>query len=449
MVMEATGRCLPKAQSPLASRETFALFDEPRCRGVDLKLGSKATAVLTLGPDMCKDKFMQAAGRMRQLDCNQSLIILGETKTFDEIKRINRMKKRELVTAKHVLSWIMVNTVKSICKGIGIWSDQGIFFATEAKPEHAILDEKMDLEAFYGGPLHKISIANIALESKEFHTTRTGVYSSVLIDQIEERSQYLGRSYFVSRSCADEECERELEREIEKEEEEEEECPQMIERNEVNWDQSTVFQSNSAPELPTTILSFANALKQFVSNKSLSCINWSKSIYCTQNFFKTIDSTGYLDEFLRIPDCFIQLPQGDILLLSEREAENMLVFFFEKKRKNIPVDGYYFGHYVFEAGINSKSLLHYQPNGYTCKITSHEACSLKLFNGETMYPSDQYNCLKEMLSYANKSLTSDIFKATMVCGEPETLIVMRRKYKDYERSDLQTICSEIVSEFEI
>ena len=38
MILEKSGRCLPKGKSPPKEKDTFALFDEPYCRGVDLKL---------------------------------------------------------------------------------------------------------------------------------------------------------------------------------------------------------------------------------------------------------------------------------------------------------------------------------------------------------------------------------------------------------------------------
>mmetsp|Transcript_15222 Transcript_15222/g.22444 ORF Transcript_15222/g.22444 Transcript_15222/m.22444 type:complete len:250 (-) Transcript_15222:19-768(-) len=49
MVLEKSGRCMEKDQSPLKEKDTFVLFDEPRCRGVDMKLRKDAVAVLTLG----------------------------------------------------------------------------------------------------------------------------------------------------------------------------------------------------------------------------------------------------------------------------------------------------------------------------------------------------------------------------------------------------------------
>jgi hypothetical protein len=54
--------------SPIKENEAFVLFDENRCRGADMMLNQDAKALLTLGPKMCKDKLMQAAGRLRMLD---------------------------------------------------------------------------------------------------------------------------------------------------------------------------------------------------------------------------------------------------------------------------------------------------------------------------------------------------------------------------------------------
>jgi hypothetical protein len=62
-VRDFEGQEWPKYCSPLAEKDCFVIFDERRCRGADMKLKSSAAAVLTLGPNMCKDKLMQAAGR--------------------------------------------------------------------------------------------------------------------------------------------------------------------------------------------------------------------------------------------------------------------------------------------------------------------------------------------------------------------------------------------------
>jgi hypothetical protein len=63
----------------IPDHETFVIFDEARTRGADLKMNEDVVAAISLGPKMTKDKFMQAAGRLRKLGRDQKLIILATT----------------------------------------------------------------------------------------------------------------------------------------------------------------------------------------------------------------------------------------------------------------------------------------------------------------------------------------------------------------------------------
>jgi hypothetical protein len=47
------------------------IFDEARTRGADMKMKSDTKAALSLGPNMTKDKLMQAVGRLRKFGRNQ------------------------------------------------------------------------------------------------------------------------------------------------------------------------------------------------------------------------------------------------------------------------------------------------------------------------------------------------------------------------------------------
>jgi hypothetical protein len=49
-------------------------------------MNEDVVAALSLGPDMTKDKLMQAAGRLRKLGRNQSLILMGTHEVFSYIK---------------------------------------------------------------------------------------------------------------------------------------------------------------------------------------------------------------------------------------------------------------------------------------------------------------------------------------------------------------------------
>ena len=82
VVLERSGRRLLKDISPITEKDAFAIFDEPRCRGTDLKLRADAVALLTLAPNICKDKLMQSAGRLRKLGRNQKLVMAGGSDVF-------------------------------------------------------------------------------------------------------------------------------------------------------------------------------------------------------------------------------------------------------------------------------------------------------------------------------------------------------------------------------
>jgi hypothetical protein len=74
-----------------------------------MKLLSDAQAVLTLGPKMPRDKFMQGAGRLRQLSKGQTLIIIGT----DEVCRMVSdccMVPMQSIQPVHVIEWVHHNT---------------------------------------------------------------------------------------------------------------------------------------------------------------------------------------------------------------------------------------------------------------------------------------------------------------------------------------------------
>ena len=73
----------------IPDHETFVLFDEARTRGADLKMSADVVAAISLGPKMTKDKFMQAAGRLRKLGRDQKLIIMATQEIFATLFSIN------------------------------------------------------------------------------------------------------------------------------------------------------------------------------------------------------------------------------------------------------------------------------------------------------------------------------------------------------------------------
>ena len=455
MILEQqSGRCLFKNQSPLKEKDTFALFDEPRCRGVDLKLRPDAIAVLTLGQNMCKDKFMQAAGRMRQLHNEQSLIIVGERRIFNEVRQ-----QSGSVDVKGILAWVMQNTVESIVRGIGVWSDQGIFFASEREPQHAVLDEKSDLQSYYGKPVQDTNLSKSAVLSRRYHFKRTGYSderdgSLLHVVNIVKRCKKYGNGYSVVRSDADEECERELQREIEEEAEEEVEIEKLPPRKELEWDYNEIFSMEGINRPQTETHPFPEALSKFWSDKEgVKNIKWSNNLFCTLNFIKTVSKEDRaLDEYLRIPDCLVRFQSGQVLLLSDREGAKICKLFLARQASGTSCMGHMFGHFAFETDPTSKTYyLRCDPTNHAIPLRDLDCCSMKLFNGGTIYPSSQRNIMKEMLSVGTMQFASSTLgnaTASNVTGSHEKFIAARQKQKDLELSDLEGICKEIICDLE-
>ena len=132
-----TNAHIPKIRSSIheSKAEIFVIFDQAHCRGADLKLHPNAQGLLTLCTGMTKDVFMQAAGRLRQLEISQSLVLFSFADVKDEILRsVSRMKILEneidIVKVQDVLQWTLINTSRLNEKGIATWINQGMQHAS-------------------------------------------------------------------------------------------------------------------------------------------------------------------------------------------------------------------------------------------------------------------------------------------------------------------------------
>eukprot|EP00978_Attheya_sp_CCMP212_P041636 scaffold241140_cov55-Attheya_sp.AAC.1 len=342
-ILEHSGRILPKAVSPVLDHNAFAIFDEPRCRGSDLKLSNDAVAILTLGTGMCKDKFMQAAGRMRKLGRGQKLIILGSSDLMKEVHE-------GVVTPKEVLEWTIRNTASSNTASIVPWANQGLFYCTtKGKPKKSISDENNSLRDNYSGSFDHIPISEAVSIAKEYHMNRGGWDFSPdnslthLVDGIMRQSQGFGSPLVRTVVGMDEECERELELEREVEEEEEIEIPSMKAIEEMEWDISVALQCRSIMDIPSTacVMTIADYLRDHVEPKSLTNIKWSGHVMGTKNFFRTVTNSDgvvptIMNHYLRPVKEYIQFRSGETLFISGREADMLLCAIWEMPTTSKP-----------------------------------------------------------------------------------------------------------------
>ena len=321
-ILDRRGHQCPLAASPIHERDAFVFFDESRCRGADMKLNADARATVTVGPDMCKDKIMQAIMRMRGLDRGQGAIFAVPYELAPRIRTAAALNAAATIKSKHLLSWVMHNTVNATAAGKPEWGSQGAHFCTTAMhPDLRLLDEKLELTDLYAGAMEQTHVYAQVVKTSVAFMQRVGAASpdclpskllalplQMLMNDITQRVKELGSDIVIRCTGLDEECERELETERELEREVERQLDRMAPRSETPASNiRLLLESKTIPEL---LFSGVLPLKDAVSKwlPELNAIDWSKcSIWVTKNFIQTVTTLQgapiqSLGEYLRPVD---------------------------------------------------------------------------------------------------------------------------------------------------
>ncbi|KAG1681316.1 hypothetical protein FOA52_007362 [Chlamydomonas sp. UWO 241] len=322
----------PRGSSPVTEANTF-LYDQARCRGTDLQLLPKACGLLTLGPGTCKEKCMQAAGRLRLLGRGQTLHLAASSEVTAKIQSCVcgrgqlQAGGEEEPSTQHVLQWVMHNTV------------QGLFFAvTKGQPERVPQDELMELGAMYGASSRMQPIADLvqaqARSALQGGSSRApGPLASrmhVFVERIVLASQEHGEGYSTVASMVDRECEREAEREEEEEEEVERQLSKLAPAEETDWDYAAALFARSPGTMPssTGIRQLAHGvIAKLHGAAAMQGVPWPGSLYATANFLRTVVGVeGVQVEYLRPVRALLLFPdgRGSAMLLPEREADALL-----------------------------------------------------------------------------------------------------------------------------
>ena len=333
VVRDFKGQEWPKRSSPIHERDAFVYFDESRCRGADMVLRPEACAVLTLGPKMGKDKFMQAAGGMRQLGSNQRLVLVGLPDVETAVRQVSQTEAGQPTEVSHVLRWATYNTAQAVARGLLEWAVQGgHFHITTEPPEVALVPETVHLPEMYGSPNVQELVTAIWPQMQALLLKQRGsrALADGVAEQLEAISGHLaafGGDISARHATLDEECERELEKELELEVEVETQVPQQQPRRETPWDFEALFRCRTVEEVPAEGV---QRVTEFLAGRvaaqgPLGGLCWSDRVYCTANFALTIEADGPLDEYLWPVDAVVYFPaDGALLLVSEFEADALL-----------------------------------------------------------------------------------------------------------------------------
>ena len=362
------GTAVPLALSPLAGNlgSCLVLLDEAHCRGTDLRLPKGSVAALTLGRGLTRDKFVQAAMRMRALiSGDHSLIFLAAAEVHAALKTIARGSDRagegaddtseqhRGVTNKTVVQWTLGNMRVALMEGVGHWVNQGVFStATDQamtrmigahtdhdRPEVLSVNafgtslchrDAVDLHSSYGVPRRQMRICEICTRALA-HVRVDGQHPWV-ITMHDKCDGLFGEAAPRFRndnhnSLVDEEQERELE--VEEEEERQIEHPQRVHPADAVVDQR-LLSSVKHGEVDrglcqlNTLFTSSIALDPAVNCRATLGRLWSKNLRYTQGFCTTVKNVdGAMDDFLR-PVLFVVEFDSQCVLVSPREAEEML-----------------------------------------------------------------------------------------------------------------------------
>ena len=459
-VRDKYGRAWPKHSSPIHERDGFVYFDESRTRGADMKLNINSRAVLTLGPQMCKDKLMQAAGRMRMLEHGQKLVLMATKDVSSKIKRLNGIENSNPghILPVHVLKWVMTNTVNNVAKWLPEWAIQGAQYIMKSEnPKLSLVPDMTKLGEMYRDELQERPVLEVWKRKKKAVLRRKMTpWNENLLKDINGKITKYGVGFYTKLgSNVEEECERELEKEVELEQEVQKEIPKQVPRNEDDWSATKLVLCSSCKDLRNyvSLESIASFVQNHINFKdsafgsySKTNIKWPGRIYGTDNFFHTCEvGLTYLsslknrvlescNEYLRLVDNFLIFQTGEIVLLSEREADNVLKFAWDRQSDNFALMSLTYARRRLENG-RVKFQTPFLKEGETVtavrkfEVKDDTLAALALFQGLVMFSNFEKSSLEKVLD-------SDWAKEVA-----PSFCAMRGLGFSYSRSDLEILCT--------
>jgi hypothetical protein len=397
-------RTIPLLRSSIREDECFVYFDESRCRGTDMKLKLKARAIVTVDKRMTKDKFLQACARMRKLgSTKQRLIIAGTDESVNETS-----------TVKSVLESIVRNSIFAAQKGLMTFYERGKNFYSFPDP----VDDELELEALYAG--HLVDYENLGHYLDSHHEKQS---LSPGMAKLVDYCKSVGERGEVHISKVGQECEKEVENETEEQEEEEIEVDTNDPYSQVDWDFKVVFSSsNEALFRGNIFVSLASVIKQKLP--VLAGIMWSKQVYCSLNYFRTIssyDASPNLALFLRFVSHLIIFEDGRVVLVSAYEMDKLLPHWWQYRAKaDSPVA------VLDNLFLLTKDGRHLERN--RLPVSTEVSTTLKLFRGAVNYTDAEKTVLRQMLS--------DLPRPH---DKMQELLFIRNRLGHFERSDLDEV----------
>lgn len=304
MVYYRDGRVLTRSSSPTPTSETFAVFDQSRCRGADLQLRQDCCALLTLNPKITKAELVQAAGRMRGLGRGQKLLIAAAPDVWRSLEA-----RGSDVGVANLIRFTQSISITSQRLGLMRWGAQGRISALGQ-----VQLCQFRLSELYG---QMEAIATAADDSATQDVKNR-------FAQLRLRQELFAKDWDVVETGADAECERELEHEMEKEKEKDWEIAIARPRAET---EGIIDENGDLCFADCQTMS--DAVRSFLPR--FRALTWPTRLCCTRNFIKpTADVeppsaiASDVSNYQKSVDMVLVLQDKRVVLISHLEAEELL-----------------------------------------------------------------------------------------------------------------------------
>jgi hypothetical protein len=354
------------------------------------------------------------------------------------------------LTTIDVLTWVMDNTKAEAVHGLLEWASSGIHYRkTQLDRGAELVDEDWSLEALYQEKQATNTVARIIEAKADFMFEEV---DDDLVSQICSRGSTYGLDDQVCVTSHTDECERELQVEEEIQQERELEVAQHLPAREKVWDYTALLRARSVRDLHglVEVLDMQSYVRLLSTSSELATLTWSAAqIFVTENFASTVlTRTGMttVNEFLRVCDVMLVFNNGQVLLVSECEADHILELLWSSTACNFQyVNLAFAGESIDRAGVVQTRSTRFTVA--TKCIDIHLALGLRLevalpllstvgchlFNGEAM------------VTKAQQSAVEPAFRALLrplVCREAtvSNFVKSRGNSHKWTRSFLHELC---------
>ncbi|KAJ5794287.1 hypothetical protein N7457_000886 [Penicillium paradoxum] len=139
-VLDQKGAVESLQSSPFARQmeACYVFLDEAHTRGIDLRLPPDYRAAVTLGPNVTKDKLVQACMRMRRLGKGQSVVFCIPREIQCKILTLSGKQMNSEITVSEVLCWAVSETWSETRHNMPLWAVQGRRYERQQEAWHKV-----------------------------------------------------------------------------------------------------------------------------------------------------------------------------------------------------------------------------------------------------------------------------------------------------------------------